>query len=215
MNDSFLHKGQRKKLIEELQKKGISNTSVLNAIDAVPRHLFFVDKVMESYAYEDKAYPIGAGQTISQPYTVAIQTQLLELKPNEKVLEIGTGSGYQAAVLSKFGVRVFSIERQKDIYFRTKKLLQELHFFIETFLGDGYKGLPQFAPFDKIIITAAAPFIPRPLLEQLKIGGILVVPLGEGINQKMLKIIKISESEFEQTEHGNFSFVPMIEGITD
>lgn len=215
MKDSFLHKGQRKKLIEELQKKGISNTSVLNAIDAVPRHLFFLDKVMESYAYEDKAYPIGAGQTISQPYTVAIQTQLLELKPNEKVLEIGTGSGYQAAVLSKFGVRVFSIERQKDIYFRTKKLLQELHFFIETFLGDGYKGLPQFAPFDKIIITAAAPFIPRPLLEQLKIGGILVVPLGEGINQKMLKIIKISESEFEQTDHGNFSFVPMIEGITD
>jgi protein-L-isoaspartate(D-aspartate) O-methyltransferase len=215
MKDSFLHKGQRKKLIEELEKKGISNKSVLNAIEAVPRHLFFLDKVMELYAYEDKAYPIGAGQTISQPYTVAIQTHLLDIKPNEKVLEIGTGSGYQAAVLSKLGVRVFSIERQKDIYFRTKKLLQELHIFIETILGDGFKGLPQFAPFDKIIITAAAPFIPRPLLEQLKIGGILVVPLGEGMNQKMLKIIKISETEFEQTEHGTFSFVPMIGGTTD
>ena len=215
MQDSILHKGQRKILIDELRKKGIQNEAVLQSIGTVPRHLFFFDKALESYAYEDKAFPINAGQTISQPYTVAIQSHLLDIKKNEKVLEIGTGSGYQAAVLCKMGARVLTIERQKKLYFSTKKLLQELHYFIETFLGDGFKGLPQFAPFDKIIITAAAPFIPKTLLNQLKIGGILVVPLDNGGTQKMIRIVKISENEFEQTEHGIFSFVPMIEGITE
>jgi len=215
MNDSFLHKGQRQRLVEELRTKGIHHAPVLHAIGNVPRHLFFTDTILQSHAYDDKAFPIDAGQTISQPYTVAFQTQLLNIQAKDKVLEIGTGSGYQAAVLCTLGTRVYSIERQKQLYFKTKQLLRSLNFFVETFLGNGYNGVPQFAPFDKIIITAAAPYIPRPLLEQLAIGGILVVPIGEGAQQKMLKIVKISENEFEQSEHGTFSFVPMLGGIAE
>lgn len=215
MNDSFLHKGQRQQLVKELQAKGITHNGVLQAIGTVARHLFFQDTLLQSHAYDDKAFPIDAGQTISQPYTVAFQTQLLNIQAKDKVLEIGTGSGYQAAVLCSLGARVYSIERQKQLYFKTKQLLKTLNFYVETFLGDGYKGLSQFAPFDKIIITAAAPYIPRPLLEQLTIGGLMVIPLGEGQHQKMLKIKKISETEFEQSEHGNFSFVPMLGGIAE
>jgi protein-L-isoaspartate(D-aspartate) O-methyltransferase len=215
MQDSFVHKGQRKKLVEELKAKGISNPLVIQAIGEVPRHLFFFDKALENHAYIDKAFPIEAGQTISQPYTVAIQSQLLSIQPKDKILEIGTGSGYQAAVLYKMGARIFSIERQKKLFFTTKTLLKDLGYVIETFLGDGYKGLPQFAPFDKILITAAAPFIPRALLDQLQIGGILVVPLGEGREQKMIRITKLSDTEFEQTEHGSFVFVPMLGGLAE
>ncbi len=214
MTDSLLHKGQRKQLVELLQTKGIRNPAVLQAIEQVPRHVFF-DKALQSHAYEDKAFPIDAGQTISQPYTVAFQTELLNITHNEKVLEIGTGSGYQAAILAKMGARVFSIERQKKLYFATKTQLKKLHLHVETFLGDGFKGLPQFAPFDKILITAAAPFIPKALLEQLVIGGIIVVPFGEGNSQTMLSIKKISETDFEKKEHGTFSFVPMLKGISE
>lgn len=215
MEDLPIHKAQRKQLIELLKQKGITDSNVLKAIEKVPRHVFFIDTTLQRFAYEDKAYPIHSGQTISQPYTVAVQSELLQIKAKDKILEIGTGSGYQAAILCTMGARVFSIERQKTLYFTAKKILQELHFFVETFVGDGFKGLPQFAPFDKIIITAAAPFIPKTLLEQLKIGGILVVPLGEGSLQKMIRIVKLSETEFEQTEHGNFTFVPMLPGIND
>ena len=195
MIDSLLHKGQRKQLVDLLQAKGIHDTRVLHAITQVPRHVFF-DKALQNHAYEDKAFPIDAGQTISQPYTVAFQSELLHITNNEKVLEIGTGSGYQAAVLAKMGARVFSIERQKKLYFATKSQLQKLNIRVELFLGDGFKGLPQFAPFDRILITAAAPFIPKPLLEQVIIGGILVVPFGEGSSQTMLSITKLSETEF-------------------
>ncbi|HON53321.1 MAG TPA: protein-L-isoaspartate(D-aspartate) O-methyltransferase [Bacteroidales bacterium] len=215
MTDSFLFKGQRQRLVQELQTKGITHSGVLQAIGTVQRHMFFNDSILQSHAYDDKAFPIDAGQTISQPYTVAFQTQLLNIQSKDKVLEIGTGSGYQAAVLYALGARVYSIERQKQLYFKTKQLLKKMNIFVETFLGDGYKGLPQFAPFDKIIITAAAPFIPRPLLDQLTIGGIMVVPIGEGIQQKMLKIKKLSDNEFEQSEHGTFSFVPMLGGIAE
>ena len=214
MIDSLLHIGQRKQLVDLLQAKGIHDTRVLHAITQVPRHVFF-DKALQNHAYEDKAFPIDAGQTISQPYTVAFQSELLHITNNEKVLEIGTGSGYQAAVLAKMGARVFSIERQKKLYFATKSQLQKLNIRVELFLGDGFKGLPQFAPFDRILITAAAPFIPKPLLEQLIIGGILVVPFGEGSSQTMLSITKLSETEFEQREHGTFSFVPMLKGVSE
>lgn len=214
MTDSLLHKGQRKQLVELLHTKGIRDTRVLHAIMQVPRHVFF-DKALQNHAYEDKAFPIDAGQTISQPYTVAFQSELLRITNKEKVLEIGTGSGYQAAVLAKMGARVFSIERQKKLYFATKTQLQQLNIRVETYLGDGFKGLPLFAPFDRILITAAAPFIPKPLLEQLIIGGILVVPFGEGNSQTMLTITKLSDTEFEQREHGTFSFVPMLKGVSE
>jgi protein-L-isoaspartate(D-aspartate) O-methyltransferase len=214
MEDSLLHKGQRRQLVEVLQKKGIKSPQVLQAISEVPRHYFF-DKALHSHAYDDKAFPIDAGQTISQPYTVAFQSQFLNLKGGEKVLEIGTGSGYQAAVLHKMGARVYSIERQKKLFFNTKELLAKMGYRIEAFLGDGFKGLPNFAPFDKIIITAAAPFIPRTLLEQLAIGGDLIIPVGEGEIQKMMGIKKINEKDFEQTILGEFSFVPMLGGIAE
>ncbi|MDA3882847.1 MAG: protein-L-isoaspartate(D-aspartate) O-methyltransferase [Bacteroidales bacterium] len=214
MKDSILHKGKRKQLIEELRSKGVRNEQVLDAMMLVPRHVFF-DIALENHAYEDKAFPIDAGQTISQPYTVAVQSSLLNVQKYDRILEIGTGSGYQAAVLCRMGAQVFSIERQKKLFFTTKNILQKLHIHTQLFLGDGFKGLPQFAPFDKILITAAAPFIPRTLLNQLKINGLLVVPYGEGNTQKMIRITKISETEFEQEEHGNFSFVPMLKGIQE
>jgi protein-L-isoaspartate(D-aspartate) O-methyltransferase len=214
MEDSILHKGKRKQLIEELRSKGIKDENVLTAMMKIPRHFFF-DIALQNHAYEDKAFPIDAGQTISQPYTVAVQSSLLHVEKHDKILEIGTGSGYQAAVLHKMGAQVFSIERQKKLFFTTKQILQSIHIHAQLFVGDGFKGLPQFAPFDKIIITAAAPFIPRTLLNQLKIHGLLIVPYGEGNTQKMIRIKKLSETEFEQEEHGYFSFVPMLKGIQD
>jgi len=210
MNDSYRHKGLRKLLVKEIQEKGIVDANVLNAIEAVPRHLFIVDDAFLEFAYKDKAFPIGAGQTISQPYTVAFQTQLLDLKRGEKVLEIGTGSGYQTSVLLEMGAKVFTIERQKSLYDKTKMLLPELGYQPKFFYGDGYKGLPLFAPFDKVLVTAGAPFIPEPLMEQLKIGGKLVIPVGENGIQVMTRITKMTENKYEKEEFGKFQFVPLL-----
>lgn len=215
MEDSLIHKALREKLIEELRTKGISDEKVLQAMLQVPRHFFCFDSALAQQAYIDKAFPIESGQTISQPYTVALQSQLLEIQGNEKVLEIGTGSGYQSAILYKMGAKVYSIERQRTLYIQVKKLFQDLHYQIHTILGDGFKGMPQDAPFDRIIITAAAPFIPTELLQQLKIGGILVSPLKNGDKQEMVKLKKLSDTQFEQTLHGECAFVPMLQGISN
>lgn len=213
MIDSFVHKGQRNQLVQELRQKGISDENVLNAINKVPRHLFFFDNALEKYSYVDKAFPIESGQTISQPYTVALQSQLLNIDKRLKILEIGTGSGYQAAVLATMGAIVYSIERQQDLFVKTNNLLKQLNYSINTFFGDGFKGLPNYAPFDRIIITAAAPFIPRTLLEQLAVGGILVSPVEINGRQEMIRITKTGENDFEQTNHGECKFVPMLEGV--
>ena len=213
MIDTFVHKGQRNQLAEELRAKGISDENVLNAIRQVPRHLFCGDPALEQHAYVDKAFPIESGQTISQPYTVALQTQLLEIQPTDRVLEIGTGSGYQAAILAVMGAKVYSIERQKELYIKTSRFLQQMKYSVTTFLGDGFNGLPNYSPFSKIIVTAAAPYIPRTLLEQLQIGGLLVAPIVNGNKQILVRIRKISGTNFEQTMHGECAFVPMLEGI--
>lgn len=208
--DTYRHQGLRNQLISQIRKKGISDPAVLAAMEKVPRHFFFDSSFLE-YAYEDQPFPIGAGQTISQPYTVAFQTTLLKLSRGEKVLEIGTGSGYQACILAEAGAKVFSIERQKSLYDKTRMLLAEMGYQrIKLFYGDGYKGLPAFAPFDKVLVTAAAPYIPEPLIKQLKPGGILVIPVGDDV-QVMTTIYKISETEVRKEEHGNFRFVPMLE----
>ena len=209
MLDSFRHKGMRKKLVEELAAKGINDTRVLEAINSIPRHQF-LDTAFVNFAYQDKAFPIGSGQTISQPYTVAFQSQLLQIKPYEKVLEVGTGSGYQAAVLTLLEADVYTIERQRELFIKTKKFLPELGYKCMFVYGDGYKGMPKFAPFDKIIITCGAPFIPNDLVDQLKVGGRMVAPIGNGDIQVMHLIEKISETENKITTHGNFSFVPML-----
>jgi protein-L-isoaspartate(D-aspartate) O-methyltransferase len=211
MEDSFQHKGMRNKLVEEIRRKGIKDDRVLTAINKVPRHLF-MDSGFIKFAYRDQAFPIGAGQTISQPYTVAIQTELLELSPMQKVLEVGTGSGYQAAVLAEMGVKVYTIERQKELYLKSQILLTSLNYRIHFFYGDGYQGLPTYGPFDRILITAAAPEIPEDLLRQLKVGGRLVVPVGSSSSQVMTLIEKLGESEYRKTEHGSFIFVPMLGG---
>jgi len=208
--DTYRHKGLRKKLIEELREKGITSEAVLKAIEAVPRHLF-LDNAFLQYAYQDKAFPIGAGQTISQPYTVAFQTELLAIKKGEKILEIGTGSGYQTSVLIEMGAKVYTIERQKTLYDRTKNALPNLNYKPHFFYGDGYKGLPVFAPFDKVLVTAGAPFIPQDLLNQLKAGGILVIPVGENGIQTMIKVVKNTDNQYIKTEFGSFKFVPLLE----
>lgn len=208
--DNYRHKGLRKKLVELLRKKGIQDEAVLAAIEKIPRHYFFDSGFLE-FAYEDKPFPIGAGQTISQPYTVAFQTELLQVKKSEKILEIGTGSGYQACILAELGARVFSVERQKTLFETAKKFLPSMRYTIKLFYGDGYKGLPSYAPFDKIIITAAAPFIPPALKEQLKPGGILVAPVGTGNVQIMTTLVKTSDDLFEKKEYGQFRFVPLLE----
>ncbi|MBL4710154.1 MAG: protein-L-isoaspartate(D-aspartate) O-methyltransferase [Flavobacteriales bacterium] len=210
LNDTYRHKGMRRKLVELLHEKGISDDKVLQAIDRVPRHLF-LDNAFVNFAYKNQAFPIGSDQTISHPFTVAFQTQLLELKKSDKVLEIGTGSGYQCSVLVEMGVKVFSIERHRSLYMKSKKKLNELGYFPKVFFGDGYKGLPGYAPFDKIIITAAAPFIPVDLKSQLKIGGFMIIPLGESDTQEMQRLTKISETEFKTETFGDFSFVPMLQ----
>ena len=209
MKDTFLHKGLRKKLVDYLSSKGIHDNAVLKAILNIPRHLF-MDNAFVNFAYQDKAFPIGSGQTISQPYTVAFQTQLLKLKPYHKVLEIGTGSGYQAAVLNELNTHVYSIERQKELFLKTKEFLPTIGHQCMFVYGDGYKGLPKFAPFDRIIITCGAPNIPELLIEQLKVGGRMVAPIGTGDIQVMHLIEKLSESETKITTHGEFSFVPML-----
>jgi protein-L-isoaspartate(D-aspartate) O-methyltransferase len=208
-NDTYRHKGLRRQLALQLKEKGISNEAVLKAIETVPRHLF-LDLAFIERAYEDIAFPIGAGQTISRPHTVAFQTELLELKKGEKVLEIGTGSGYQTSVLVEMGVKVFTIERQKALFDKTKVFLPQLGYNARFFYGDGYKGQPAFAPFDKIIITAGAPFIPDALLSQLRVGGRMVIPVGDKV-QIMTLIEKVGEKNFEKTEFGEFKFVPLLE----
>lgn len=209
MNDSYRHKGLRKKLVEEVRVKGIRNEEVLSALQAVPRH-FFLDSSFLEIAYQDKAFPIGAGQTISQPYTVAFQTELLQVKKGNKVLEVGTGSGYQACVLAEMGARVFTIERHRSLYRKTKQLLNEMKYSIKLFYGDGYEGLPAFAPFDRILVTAGAPQVPQKLLDQLKIGGMMVIPLGKGDTQIMTRVVKHGDDELEKQELGYFRFVPML-----
>ncbi|MCL2027591.1 MAG: protein-L-isoaspartate(D-aspartate) O-methyltransferase [Bacteroidales bacterium] len=195
--------------MEELKTKEITCPKVLSAIEKIPRHLF-IDSSFLEFAYQDKAFPIGEDQTISQPYTVAKQSELLQVKSKEKILEIGTGSGYQTCVLLELGAKVFTIERQRNLYFKTKELLTQLNYNANCFYGDGYAGLPNFAPFDKILVTCGAPFVPDALKEQLKIGGILVIPVGENA-QQMQVYTKQSDTEFSCEEHGDFKFVPMLE----
>ena len=212
MKDSYRHKGLRKKLVEDIRAKGFEDERVLAAIGALPRH-FFMDKTFEGWAYLDKAFPIGNEQTISQPYTVALQTSLLEIKKGDKILEIGTGSGYQAAILAILGAEVYTLERQEKLYHNAAELLQKMGIKnIRFFLKDGFEGLPKRAPFDKIIVTAGAPKVPEALKQQIKIGGILVIPTGTK-TQKMLKITRIAEDEFKETIHGNFKFVPLLKGV--
>ena len=214
--DEYLFQGKRKRLVEILRTKGIRNQKVLLAIEKIPRHLFFdtstARPALLDHAYSDKALPIGAGQTISQPYTVAFQTEQLEINPGEKILEIGTGCGYQTAVLLEMGARVYSIERQKTLFDKTKLFLPYIGYKgAKLIYGDGYKGLPQFAPFDKIIVTAGAPYIPNDLLLQLKVGGIILIPLGEGDTQEMVWLKKSSETAFDKKVLGNFKFVPLLQ----
>lgn len=210
--DTYRHKGLRKKLVDIIRDKGITNEKVLDAINRVPRH-FFLESAFDEKAYEDRAFPIGEGQTISQPYTVAYQTQLLELEPFQKVLEIGTGSAYQAVVLAEMGVQVFTIERQKKLYDSNKEFafLKKYH-SIKFFYGDGYEGLPTYGPFDRVIITAAAPEIPQKLIQQLKPGGMMVIPVGAGEVQQMMRITKLPTGALKEEVFENFSFVPMLEG---
>ena len=210
MKDTAKHQGLRNQLVSLLQQKGITDKNVLDAISKIPRHLFF-NSSFEDYAYQDKAFPIGAGQTISQPYTVAFQSQLLEVKKDDKVLEIGTGSGYQTAVLCAMGAKVYSVERQNELFKKTSVLFPKLGLRPKHLsFGDGYKGLPLHAPFDSIIVTAGAPIIPKPLMAQLKIGGRLVIPLGEDV-QIMTLLIRKNATQFEKHEFGEFRFVPLLE----
>lgn len=212
MEDSYRDKGLRKQLIAELKQKGIKDEAVLAAMDRIPRHLF-IDSAFKEMAYRDMALRIGAGQTISQPYTVAFQTQLLEVKKTDKILEVGTGSGYQAAVLGELGAKVYTIERQKLLYDTAKTFLPQLNNFykIRFFFGDGYKGIPTYAPFDKVIVTCGAPYIPEELINQLKPGGRAVIPVGEGDVQKMILLTKSASGEITTEEKGDFRFVPMLE----
>jgi len=214
MTDSFLAKGKRKKLVEELRRKGITDEEVLRAINAVPRH-DFMDPAFLNHAYTDKAFPISAGQTISQPYTVAVQTQLLQVKKRDKILEIGTGSGYQCAILAEMGAKVYTIERYRELYLKAQRTLLALGYSADFFYGDGYEGKPQYGPYDGIVITAATPEIPDKLLRQLKAGGRLVVPLGNRISQVMTLVICKGEDDFEYSSHGSFVFVPMIKGTAN
>ncbi|MCF8320498.1 MAG: protein-L-isoaspartate(D-aspartate) O-methyltransferase [Flavobacterium sp.] len=210
MKDTAKHQGLRNQLVKLLQEKGIIDKNVLKAISTIPRHLF-LNSSFEDYAYQDKAFPIGAGQTISQPYTVAFQSQLLEIKKGDKILEIGTGSGYQTAVLYLMGAKVYSVERQNELFKQTSALLPKLGIRPKHLsFGDGYKGLPNHAPFDSIIVTAGAPTIPKPLMAQLKIGGKLIIPVGDE-NQIMIKLIRKNETQFEKYELGDFKFVPLLE----
>jgi protein-L-isoaspartate(D-aspartate) O-methyltransferase len=212
VNDTYRHKGLRKRLIETLRKKGIQSEKVLNAMMQIPRH-FFLDKAFEELAYEDKAFPIGLEQTISQPFTVAYQTELLEINKREKVLEIGTGSGYQAAVLAVLGARVYTVERHKPLHQKAKLMFKTLELInIRAYFRDGYKGMAEFAPFDKIIVTAAAPFVPEPLKKQLKIGGKMVIPVDKNNAQEMQRWTKINETEFEIEYFEEFQFVPFLKG---
>ena len=209
MKDTLRHKGLRNKLVQEIKNKGISDLKVLNAIQSIPRHLF-MDSSFLDHAYQDKAFPISAGQTISQPYTVAFQSELLKIRKGDKVLEVGTGSGYQTAVLCELGAIVYSIERQKELFKKTSFFLPKIGYFPKKLIfGDGYNGFANEAPYDSIIVTAGAPFIPKMLLSQLKINGKLIIPVGEEI-QKMTVITRLSKEKFDKVEYGEFQFVPLL-----
>lgn len=212
--DGYRHKGLRKKLVDVITAKGITDEDVLAAIGRVPRH-FFLDSAFDELAYEDRAFPIGEGQTISQPYTVAYQSQLLAVKPSMKVLEIGTGSAYQAVILAELGAKVFTIERQKALFDSNKQFaLLRKYPAIKFFYGDGYQGLPTYAPFDRVIITAAAPDIPQKLLQQLRPGGMMVIPVGEGNVQQMRRLTKNEDGSYTEERFADFSFVPMLTGTS-
>ena len=207
--DHYREKGARKKLVEYLKERGIGDERVLKAIGKVPRHFFF-DETFWNQAYKDIAFPIGDGQTISQPYTVAYQTELLHIKADDKVLEIGTGSGYQTCILIELGAKVYTIERQENLYNRTRQVLPHIGYHAEFFYGDGSKGIAEHAPYDKIIVTAGAPLVPEVLLKQLKIGGILVIPVGDEKSQKMITVLRVSENDFERFVLDTFRFVPLV-----
>ena len=208
--DSHKHQGMRNKLIEELRNKGIKDERILKAFNAVPRH-FFLDLAFQEQAYSNMPFQIGARQTISHPYTVAFQTELMNIQKGDKILEIGTGSGYQTCILCEMGAKVFSIERQRELHLKVKEIINHFNYNPRLSYGDGYKGLPTFAPFDYILVTCGAPFIPPALVEQLKIGGKLIIPLGEGNVQKMVVLTRTSEDSEDVKDYGDFSFVPMLE----
>ena len=208
MEDTYKHKGQRKQLVKEIVKKGIQDPRVIAAIGKIPRHFFF-DKIFENHAYEDKAFPIDAGQTISQPFTVAFQSEKLQVEPGNKILEIGTGSGYQASVLVELGADVYTIEYQKKLYQKAIRFLPSIGYQPHIYYGDGSKGMPRFAPYDGIIVTAGAPSVPGELVQQLKVGGRLVIPVGDEKRQSMLVLTKMDENKVRKEEFDHFSFVPL------
>ena len=214
LEDTYRAKGLRKQLVDLLRNKGITDEAVLAAINEVPRHAF-LDSSFVEHAYQDMAFPIGSGQTISHPHTVAFQTQLLAVEKGMKVLEIGTGSGYQACVLAAMGAKVFSIERQRNLYFKSKDILEQLPFKVKTFLGDGFEGLPSYAPFDRVIITAGAPAIPEALVTQMKANAIMVIPMDnpDGDGQTMLRVTKLEDGSLQKEAFGDFKFVPMLKDI--
>ncbi len=206
--DDYKHKGLRKRLVKIIQSKGIKDENVISAIGTIPRHIYF-DNALLHHAYEDKAFPIGFDQTISQPYTVARQSELLEIKKGDKILEIGTGSGYQACILAEMGVELYSIEYVPGLYERAKKVISKLGYKVHCFQGDGTLGLPKYAPYDGIIVTAGAPQIPESLKNQLKIGGKMIIPVGQHKTQTMLRVVRVSETEFKEEDQGSFAFVPL------
>ncbi|MDG1427417.1 MAG: protein-L-isoaspartate(D-aspartate) O-methyltransferase [Crocinitomicaceae bacterium] len=210
MQDSFKYKGMRRQLVRELNEKGIKDKRVLDAFEAIPRH-FFLDNAFAEQAYTNMPFQIGSGQTISHPYTVAFQTELLDIQKGDKILEIGSGSGFQTCMLCEMGAKVYSIERHKELHLKAQRMVRKLNYIARMSFGDGYKGLPTFAPFDKIIITCGAPNIPQDLLDQLKIGGIMVIPVGEGAEQQMKLVTKTSNEDYSVQDLGVFSFVPMLE----
>jgi protein-L-isoaspartate(D-aspartate) O-methyltransferase len=210
LKDTFRHKGKRKLLVEELGKMGIEQVSILEAFIAIPRH-YFLDLAFDEQAYTNMAFQIGSGQTISHPYTVAFQTQLLAVAKGDKMLEIGTGSGFQTCILCQMGAKVFSVERHMDLHIKAKSIITFFNFNAKLSFGDGYKGIPSHAPFDKILVTCGAPEIPQLLISQLKIGGLMVIPVGEGDEQKMLRITKLDAEQYKVEEFGTFKFVPMLE----
>ncbi|MBU8891512.1 MAG: protein-L-isoaspartate(D-aspartate) O-methyltransferase [Bacteroidales bacterium] len=211
MTDTYRHKGLRKKLVDTIKEKGIKDTRILEAVGKIPRH-HFMDSSFIEFAYRDQAFPIGSGQTISQPYTVAFQTELLQIEKHNKILEVGTGSGYQCAILLELGTKVFTIERYRELYLKSRALLSDMGYKPYFFYGDGYAGLPNHGPFDRILITAGAPEIPEELLKQLKIGGRMVIPVGGSGGQVMMLIERIGENEYKESKHGYFAFVPMLKG---
>ena len=210
-NDNPRHVGLRKRLVDALKIKGIKDEKVLEAIGKVPRHVF-MESTFLNFAYRNQAFPISAGQTISQPYTVAFQTELLQVEPMQRVLEIGTGSGYQAAILCEMGAKVFTVERQRELFVKARMILEELGYYPFVYFGDGYKGLPTYGPFDRILVTAGAPSIPEDLKKQLSLGGRMVIPVGPATHQEMTLIVRNSEEDFTISKYGGFVFVPLLKG---